>query len=1035
MGDLEKINDYKNWSSNLYKFGLFLFIVTIILLIVTLVSLTLSKSNLNDQRTSLLSIQHGLDIILLSRHYSPPLPPSPPLDPYDLSNYASSALPSPTKKVGLEYDEDNRKCGSSNIIQSSFCYNNYTWRVTETDNIPISSGIIPVPYQENADVIFQLFPIKEGPDVRLGGTGNVTIYNSEDGAGKIASIVLVLEKSISPSPGNSFGPSGKNFLRLGEAWISAYPNSCTNNVKICNTNTMATVNASSKNILKVTDSKRNPVNLSSLMIFPKSSSSCNNAIKFLLDFDFSIASTLQNSILRMSLLFTYQTAKNDGTTCTVDINCDGVSEPYVKTLYRRQDITVPSKCADKCGNLKIEGTPVVTNSLAKANCIDDSLSGLPFSNNVNKTVTILEQTSLRCFKEVCDDEDIAMSTLFTASCSDTNTILFRKKREFIAKCLCDPTTQVVGVDGRCKCLPGYAPVNEFTRTCIPCSGGSVSVDGIGCYPCGIGQVPNLNKTGCVSCLPGTVTYGPGYEVCLRCSIGYFSPPERDGCKSCSDGYSTTIDNPDECKPCLPNYYSNPITNRICMPCSYSTFSEAGSSTCTPCTIDTFAQSAHTCVPCPLGQSAPSVSDHCYSCEPGFEAISGTQNCQACDKGYYSNSNTNTICTKCQAGSFSDKIQSNLCAPCPSGYSSESGSSTCRPCQVDTYSIEGGLCQACPNLTHKALGYPGECILCKDGFELSFEWNGCISCGNGYFSNIDTNRLCTQCPENTFTNVNSGYNICNKCRSNEYSKPGSSDCVRCNQGYYYSPSAIVRQQCIACGDGTTNTMDFLGCVNCSAGFYSDTSTNHICQPCPDGTFSSTETDFVCQPIVLRRAVLFPPPPNPLYFTTNVRSTSSELNFGWSFISSATIVVKNLTINIYNNCLPTNPGRLFLRVWSGDSLDNGQLIGSYYVDFTNENLVNVTGYPATAGDYAAKASDTNDFASITFEKNIRYSITIKNPLIIGSPCTQQLFFVNQTLDSALTHKGLVRSASLNFPTPYDSSSTIYQSATTPAGNFYF
>jgi hypothetical protein len=83
------------------------------------------------------------------------------------------------------------------------------------------------------------------------------------------------------------------------------------------------------------------------------------------------------------------------------------------------------------------------------------------------------------------------------------------------------------------CDPGYAcSYSSYSLICTPCSGSTVSPDGLDCSPCPAGEGPNADSRSCTSCAANEYS---AVGVCTQCEAGKVPLPSRTGCVACDPG--------------------------------------------------------------------------------------------------------------------------------------------------------------------------------------------------------------------------------------------------------------------------------------------------------------------------------------------------------------------------------------------------------------------------------------------------------------------------------------------------------------------
>ena len=276
-----------------------------------------------------------------------------------------------------------------------------------------------------------------------------------------------------------------------------------------------------------------------------------------------------------------------------------------------------------------------------------------------------------------------------------------------------------------------------------------------------------------------------------------------------------------CAPCPANTFSLPGSG-VC--CRLGAYSAIGATLCTACSVGRYsstagAASAAACLPCPAGFACPSLGTPTpTACAPGTGSSELAGVC--CGLGSWSASGS-TTCTPCAIGSYTPAMGGNSsasCMPCPAGTSCPAaGTLAPLPCSEGTNSSSGaGVC--CPI---GAWAAPGT-------------------------------AACTPCTYNTYsiTRAATSAAVCLACGASLFSSLGASVC--CPIGAWATPSTT---QCNLCPSGgyssTVGAASFASCTPCPAGTWSGSPgspTLALCSPCTPGRFcpANTSTPINCPP---------------------------------------------------------------------------------------------------------------------------------------------------------------------------------------------
>ena len=371
-----------------------------------------------------------------------------------------------------------------------------------------------------------------------------------------------------------------------------------------------------------------------------------------------------------------------------------------------------------------------------------------------------------------------------------------------------------------------------------------------CRQCGNNCLSCTNNI-CVICIEGY--YLNGSNVCTACLTDCAKCTTGSNCTKCFSGYilnsGTSCDscqtsiggsNPycmrcnssrSDCTDAYPGYFVNTGANKEAQACSVlncKTCTDA-TNTCTTCE-DGFAQyavsgSETACVKCYEGNPAwpHSTSPHntylYYSC---LHCAIDDKDCLQCNIGYIKDTQTSTICRKC------DPSNTN-CAVC-------SSIGTCTNCHFNYYLASPTACSACTvtNCKFCADGTQA-CQLCKENYwyrTISGNNPLCQPCGTNYLTCSPTAGP-TQCANQYYVGTQSdGFGTYPHCEqtlgniSNNCSIGTNSSCTTCQPYYYVTGAGSTCSSCSAnCISCTSNTV----CTTCAAGFWKNST---ACSACAD-----------------------------------------------------------------------------------------------------------------------------------------------------------------------------------------------------------
>jgi len=149
-------------------------------------------------------------------------------------------------------------------------------------------------------------------------------------------------------------------------------------------------------------------------------------------------------------------------------------------------------------------------------------------------------------------------------------------------------------------------------------------------------------------------------------------------------------------------------------------------------------------------------------------------CLGCYLGTYLNKTLGT-CEDCPVGTYQDQVSQETCVMCPPKTSTE---------ETRTYNHSG-------------------CIaLCKPGSYSPTGMEPCFLCGKGYYQQMEGQRLCNKCGENTTT-----------------SEAGSNSSVHCK---------------VPCPPGSFSPTGLAPCSLCSRRYFQPRNESRVCFPCPGTT---------------------------------------------------------------------------------------------------------------------------------------------------------------------------------------------------------
>jgi hypothetical protein len=149
--------------------------------------------------------------------------------------------------------------------------------------------------------------------------------------------------------------------------------------------------------------------------------------------------------------------------------------------------------------------------------------------------------------------------------------------------------------------------------CLPCGPGTSKPsegDNAYCRPCDPGFYSNASvNQACMPCDEYSVAPTPGLSRCVRCGIGFMPDVNRTKCSTCAPGYSGAM-----CTPC-PSGFAKPLPGMgVCTPCPAGTASASTGILCEGCPPNTYSTiSSSRCVFCNVGTFTLGNASICTAC--------------------------------------------------------------------------------------------------------------------------------------------------------------------------------------------------------------------------------------------------------------------------------------------------------------------------------------------------------------------------------------------------------------------------------------
>lgn len=193
----------------------------------------------------------------------------------------------------------------------------------------------------------------------------------------------------------------------------------------------------------------------------------------------------------------------------------------------------------------------------------------------------------------------------------------------------------------------------------------------------------------------------------------------------------------------------------------------------------------------------------YTCGPGTFDRHGE--CQNCSAGKYQPMAATSACLQCPHGQYQLATGSVDCLDCP----------TSAPC-CEGYGIINDTCIECQvgHFSGQIFGFESVCVPC------------------------DSHQIAVRLHHGIYTFGKTGSNACYDCPQG--TRPVENVCKPCSPG-----TSLINHECISCPAGWSQSESgTTACVECSAGFYSDTERSEYCTPCPQNTNTSRLGSVAC-----------------------------------------------------------------------------------------------------------------------------------------------------------------------------------------------
>ncbi|EAR89540.2 EGF-like domain protein (macronuclear) [Tetrahymena thermophila SB210] len=473
-----------------------------------------------------------------------------------------------------------------------------------------------------------------------------------------------------------------------------------------------------------------------------------------------------------------------------------------------------------------------------------------------------------------------------------------------------------------QCPPGY--YSDPLKMCQQCSSNcktcnSTSTTCTSCYDtfqlqpdnsCAcVNQVydPSTNK--CISCAPNQV-YDPINKICQNCNPSCSTCKDASNlntCTSCPTGkvlyngncqdscpQSYFADANKVCQPCNPICKNCQTSNTNCIDCNDGL--QLSGTTCV-CKVGFYSSNLNQCVVCNTNQVPDIPNQQCKNCDVNCNTCQDSNNisictsCKApkalyqsycydpCPTGYYAD--TNQVCQPCNPSCLKCLTNKDNCTDCPSTFQLSSGSCICPSNTV--YDSGSKTCKSCQlnqvidTINKICVNCDPSCRTCKDKDNLQ----ACTSCNTGF---VLYNSTCIdKCPDKTYKDSNNVckpcdpicatcFNTSNQCTSCNSPLTLNGSSCQCSSGFYNSQTNKcvactvhevpdnIRQQCVTCDPNCLSCQDVnnlavcTSCQNpyslyqskcqnpCPNKYYSDQ--NQICQPCSTNCLTCRNNSNYC-----------------------------------------------------------------------------------------------------------------------------------------------------------------------------------------------
>lgn len=394
--------------------------------------------------------------------------------------------------------------------------------------------------------------------------------------------------------------------------------------------------------------------------------------------------------------------------------------------------------------------------------------------------------------------------------------------------------------------------------CINCEGNYVLQEGICVKECSNGYSLSNNSSECIKCVSPRckMCYEDKPDICLlceqgyylkdnqcvtNCGLGHYSNYDRK-CKPCEDKNCLLCNSQNNCISCKDNYalidkFSSSnmssknrnslikfdFSNKSLINLYDKIYNTVVNMCIEECPSGYVKNESNKCIKCSQDECENCMStniDYCTSCKINY--LLNGKCYDICPEQYYSSTNNSFNCLPCNYNCKSC-LSDDICTSCKHGYYLKDNKCISKCNENKIYDSDGDICITCndKNCLDCNINNLSVCNYCKTPYLLHD--NKCVDkCPSSYYSNYNSNNVCTKCIENCDECDNYGY--CNVCSPN-YSlyKVDSieSFCVKTCPNGYYEEVLNYNKECKICSSkncNKCNSEDSKLCLECKEGYF-------------------------------------------------------------------------------------------------------------------------------------------------------------------------------------------------------------------------